>query len=93
MNKKYKVIMEETYPNSRVRKFENKLEIYALHRFFFFEDIELFIWECLENGLTNNEILELIDVEYDVSVDEVKSDLNCFIEELISAKLILEVGV
>lgn len=41
-----------------------------------------FIWDCLENDITLEELVAKITAEYDVDVDRARSDAIAFIEDL-----------
>ena len=49
-----------------------------------------FLWQCMENDITKDELVNLLSKEYEVDVSEVKDDVADFIESLKNAKLLSE---
>ena len=49
-----------------------------------------FLWQCMENDITEDELVNLLSKEYEVDASEVKDDVADFIESLKNAKLLSE---
>ncbi|MDY5627139.1 MAG: PqqD family protein [Clostridia bacterium] len=49
-----------------------------------------FLWQCMENDITKDELVNLLSKEYEVDASEVKDDVADFIESLKNAKLLSE---
>lgn len=49
-----------------------------------------FLWQCMENDITEDELVNLLSKEYEVDTSEVKDDVADFIESLKNAKLLSE---
>lgn len=49
-----------------------------------------FLWKCMENDITEDELVNLLSKEYEVDASEVKDDVADFIESLKNAKLLSE---
>ena len=47
-----------------------------------------FLWKCLENDVTEEQLADMLANEYEVSVSEVKDDTLAFVESLKNAGLI-----
>lgn len=60
-----------------------------MRRIFALDPVAAFIWQCLDAPCTPTEILELIQVEFDVPREKAKSDLLSFLSDLLQADLII----
>jgi len=47
-----------------------------------------FLWKCLENDVTEDELANMLAKEYEADISEVKDDTSAFVESLKNAGLI-----
>ena len=47
-----------------------------------------FLWKCLENDVTEDELADMLAKEYEADISEVEGDTSAFVESLKNAGLI-----
>lgn len=67
-----------------------KKRIVDLNSIFALNETGAFVWELLEEGLSEDEIVERIVNEFDVDITQAKNDIRYFLQELMKHGLIKE---
>jgi hypothetical protein len=65
-----------------------KKKIVDLNSIFALNETGAFVWELLEKGLSEDEIVERIVNEFDVDITQAKNDIRYFLQELMKHGLI-----
>lgn len=65
-----------------------KKRIVDLNSIFALNETGAFVWELLEEGLSEDEIVERIVNEFDVDITQAKNDIRYFLQELMKHGLI-----
>ena len=47
-----------------------------------------FLWKCLEEDITKEELLEKLLAEYDVKLEQATEDIDNFLKQVVEAKLV-----
>ncbi|MBN1824246.1 MAG: PqqD family protein [Endomicrobiales bacterium] len=76
--------------NSFWRKVDDEAVILGMddNSYYSINDIGTRMWELLNEGKTQKDIIEVVSAEYDVDPSRVRKDLGAFIRELKKEKLV-----
>jgi len=65
-------------------------EITDFNKMISLNEIGAFIWNCMENEISESEIVDKVLNEYDVSRERAEQDIHSFLQMLIEAECVCE---